>query len=76
MIKIITIDREYGSGAAEIAAVLAAQLGWKLWDELLTVEIARTLGCDGPAVEQRSNASTPGTTGFSRRSWGAASKAR
>ncbi len=52
MINIITIDREYGSGAADIAATLAARLGWKLWDELLTVEIARILGCDCPAVEQ------------------------
>jgi len=53
MIKIITIDHEYGSGAADIAATLAAQLGWKLWDELLTVEIARKLGCDCPVVEER-----------------------
>ena len=53
MIKIITIDREYGSGAAQIAATLAARLGWKLWDELLTTEIARILGCDRPAVEER-----------------------
>jgi cytidylate kinase len=53
MIKIITIDREYGSGAADIAAKLAARLGWKLWDELLTREIARILGCDCPAIEER-----------------------
>ncbi len=53
MINIITIDREYGSGAADIAAALAARLGWKLWDELLTVEIARILGCDCPVVEER-----------------------
>ncbi len=53
MIKVITIDREYGSGAAEIAATLAARLGWKLWDELLTIEIARITGCDCPAVEER-----------------------
>ena len=53
MIKIITIDREYGSGAADIAATLAARLGWKLWDELLTIEIARIMGCDCPAVEER-----------------------
>jgi len=53
MIKIITIDREYGSGAKEIAAALAARLGWKLWDELLTIEIARIMGCDCPAVEER-----------------------
>ena|ERR1700733_12533034 len=53
MIKVITIDREYGSGAAEIAAKLASRLGWKLWDELLTTEIARILGCDGRAIEER-----------------------
>jgi cytidylate kinase len=53
MIKVITIDREYGSGAADIAATLAARLGWKLWDQLLTIEIARITGCDCPAVEQR-----------------------
>jgi cytidylate kinase len=53
MIKIITIDREYGSGAAEIAATLAARLGWKLWDDLLTIEIARITGCDCPAVAER-----------------------
>ena len=53
MIKIITIDREYGSGAADIAATLAVRLGWKLWDERLTIGIARILGRGCPAVEQR-----------------------
>ena len=41
MIKIITIEREYGCGGGEIAQQLATQLGWKLWDQLLTEEIAR-----------------------------------
>jgi len=53
MINVITIDREYGSGAAGIASKLAGRLGWKLWDELLTIEIARILGCDCPAIEER-----------------------
>src|SRR5579864_7869384 len=53
MINIITIDREYGSGAAEIAGKLAARLQWKLWNELLTIEIARIMGCDCPTVEER-----------------------
>lgn len=53
MIRVITIDREYGSGAKEIAALLAKRLNWKLWDELLTSEIARMMGCDRPAVEER-----------------------
>ncbi len=59
MIKILTIDREYGSGAADIASKLAARLGWKLWDELLTVEIARITGCDCPAIEEREERRDP-----------------
>src|SRR5271156_2314997 len=53
MIKVITIDREYGSGAADIAAKLAERLWWKLWGGMLTIEIARITGCDRPAVEER-----------------------
>jgi len=53
MINVITIDREYGSGAADIAGKVAQRLGWKLWDELLTIEIARIMGCDCPTVEER-----------------------
>jgi cytidylate kinase len=53
MIRIVTIDREYGSGASDIARKVARQLGWKLWDELLTTEIARIMDCDCRAVEER-----------------------
>jgi cytidylate kinase len=51
MTRIVTIDREYGSGANEIAGKLAERLGWKLWNERLTVEIARIMNCDCQAVE-------------------------
>jgi cytidylate kinase len=51
MIKVLTIEREYGSGAAEIAQKLADRLGWKLWDQLLTNEIARRLECASRHVE-------------------------
>jgi cytidylate kinase len=53
MIKVLTIEREYGSGAAEIAQKLAGRLGWKLWDQLLTDEIARHMECDSLHIEQR-----------------------
>ena len=53
MINVITIDREYGSGAADIAEKLSQRLGWKLWDQLLTTEIARVMECDCRAVEER-----------------------
>jgi len=52
MIKVLTIDREYGSGAADIAQKLADRLGWKLWDQLLTSEVARRLECNSVHVEQ------------------------
>jgi cytidylate kinase len=50
MYRIITIEREYGSGAAEIARELASRLGWKLWDSELTAEIARVAEVDPSAV--------------------------
>jgi cytidylate kinase len=51
MINIITIDREYGSGASDIARTLGARLGWDVWDERLTTEIARLMECDCRTVE-------------------------
>ena len=50
MFRLITIEREYGCGAAAIAATLADQLGWKLWDQLLTEEIARLANVEPSAV--------------------------
>jgi len=53
VVRIITIEREYGSGGAEIAKELAARLGWRLWDQLLMQEIARLAHCEPSAVEKR-----------------------
>ncbi|HTW63807.1 MAG TPA: cytidylate kinase-like family protein [Bryobacteraceae bacterium] len=59
MIKVLTIEREYGSGANEIAAKVCERLGWKLWDQLLTTEIARHLDCDKLHVEQNEERRDP-----------------
>jgi cytidylate kinase len=59
MIRVITIDREYGSGAAAIAKEVAERLSWKLWDQLLTNQIARLLDCDSRTVEQREEKRDP-----------------
>ena len=59
MIKIVTVEREYGSGGGEIAQSLAAQLGWKLWDQLLTEEIARLANCPKAVVEVREERADP-----------------
>jgi len=58
-IRIITIEREYGSGGGEIAQALAKQLGWKLWDQLLTEEIARLAECPKAVVECREERTDP-----------------
>ena|SRR5438034_4711465 len=59
MIKIITIEREYGCGGGEIAQKLANQIGWKLWDQLLTEEIARLAKCPKAVVEVREERTDP-----------------
>jgi len=41
MFRIVTLEREFGSGGGGIAAELARRLGWKLWDQQLTCEIAK-----------------------------------
>lgn len=53
MYRIITIEREFGSGAGDIARELASRLGWKLWDHALTEEIAKLAQVDCSAVERR-----------------------
>lgn len=58
-LDVVTLEREYGSGGGAIAAKLAARLGWKLWDQLLTEEIARRLGCECRAVEEREEKRDP-----------------
>ena len=53
MIQAITIEREFGCGGSEIAGLLAQRLGWNLWDERLTQEIARLTHSSPQAVMQR-----------------------
>jgi cytidylate kinase len=59
MIKVLTIDREYGSGAVEIAQKLADRLGWKLWDQLLTDEVARHSECESHHIERHEERRDP-----------------
>ena len=59
MIKIITIEREYGCGGGEIAQLVAKRLGWKLWDQALTEEIARLAKCPTSIVEDKEERADP-----------------
>src|ERR1700735_1273569 len=59
MIRILTVEREYGSGGGEISQLLAKQLGWKLWDQDLTEEIARLAHCPKDIVQVREERTDP-----------------
>jgi cytidylate kinase len=50
MFRIVTLEREFGSGGGAIACELARQLGWKLWDQQLTSEIAKLAQVSESAV--------------------------
>jgi cytidylate kinase len=58
-IRVITLEREFGSGGGEIAGSIASRLGWKLWDQALTEEIARRLDCDCGAVAKHEEKKDP-----------------
>jgi cytidylate kinase len=51
-IRVITVEREYGSGGAAIAERLAQRLAWQLWDRDLTAEIAREAKVTREAVHR------------------------
>ena len=53
MIKVLTVEREYGCGGGDIARKIADRLGWTLWDQRLTTEIARLSNCDHSEVKIR-----------------------
>jgi len=59
MVNIITIEREYGCGGGDIAQLVANRLGWKLWDQRLTEEIARLAHCPKAVVEAREERNDP-----------------
>ncbi|HEY6339511.1 MAG TPA: cytidylate kinase-like family protein [Candidatus Sulfotelmatobacter sp.] len=52
MFRLISIEREYGCGGPAIAEGLAKHFGWKLWDHLLTEEIARVAHVSPLAVKR------------------------
>jgi cytidylate kinase len=52
VIRTITVEREYGAGGGAIAKKLAERLGWKLWDQALTCEIARVANVDQAVVDR------------------------
>jgi cytidylate kinase len=52
MFRILTVAREYGSGGAKVAQIVAGRLGWKLLDRCLGEEIAEAARID-PRLAER-----------------------
>ncbi len=59
MIRLVTVEREFGSGASDIARKLSEKLGWKLWDESLTNEVAQHFECGKELIEQHGERQDP-----------------
>ena len=49
-IRVVTVAREFGSGGANIAALAAERLGWKLINNALITEVARAANVNPEAV--------------------------
>jgi cytidylate kinase len=69
MVKVITVEREYGSGGAEFAHHLAEALGWKLIDSCLIDEIARRAGVAKSQVSRCDEQLDPWYYRFGRGFW-------
>lgn len=50
-LRLITLSRQFGAGASELAALLGGRLGWRVVDRELVAEVARRLAVPAPAVE-------------------------
>ena len=69
MIRIITVEREYGSRGAEFAHHLADRLGWKLIDDCLIEEIAAKAGVQKSLVKRCDERLDPWFYRFGKACW-------
>jgi cytidylate kinase len=69
MVKLITVEREYGSGGAEFAHHLADALGWKLIDSCLIDEIAQEAGVAKSSVSKCDERLDPWYYRFGKAFW-------
>jgi cytidylate kinase len=69
MVRIITVEREYGSLGATYAHMLAKRLGWELIDNCLIEEIASKTGVDKSLVAQCDERLDPWFYRFGKAFW-------
>src|SRR3954447_10420805 len=59
MYRVITISREYGSGGGSLARSLSERLGWKLIDDPLVAEVAKSAQASAEVVRAREETVDP-----------------
>jgi cytidylate kinase len=69
MIRVITVEREYGSRGAEFAHHLADRLGWRLVDQCLIEEIAEKAGITKKLAERCDERLDPWYYRFGKTFW-------
>jgi cytidylate kinase len=69
MFRIITVEREYGSGGSMVAAELARRKGWELVDQQLTTEIAKLASVEPRVVARHEEKCDPLTHRLAKVFW-------
>jgi cytidylate kinase len=69
MFRVITVAREYGSGGARIAQLLADKLDWKLLDRCLVEKIAQVARVEPKVAEQYDERPDPWVNRLVRALW-------
>ncbi|MBB6145599.1 cytidylate kinase [Silvibacterium bohemicum] len=69
LIRVITVEREYGSKGAEYAEHLAERLGWRLIDQCLIEEIAQKAGVTKKLAERCDERLDPWYHRFGKAFW-------
>lgn len=69
-VKALTIAREYGSGGAEIANLIANELGWKLIDKVLIAEICNRARVPAEEASKMDERVDPWLHRITRSLWG------
>jgi cytidylate kinase len=49
---LITISREYGAGASELASLVGVRLGWRVLDKDIPIAVAKRLGIPADSLER------------------------
>ncbi|MGH9617114.1 MAG: AAA family ATPase [Acidobacteriaceae bacterium] len=69
MIRVITVEREYGSLGAEFARLLAEHLKWELLDQSLVDEVAKRAGVSVTEARRRDERLDPWYSKMGRAFW-------